>query len=358
MPGEAPRGRGSAENPNSRFSKLRYEADADAAADLWDDSERDAPSPQTVVEEDGAKSVLSRNDSPDVPFDWSLNPYRGCEHGCAYCYARPTHEYLGLSAGLDFETRLLAKPQAAELLAQELAAPGWERKPIALSGVTDPYQPIERERQLTRRCLEVLVAFRNPVWIVTKSDLVLRDIDLLSKLAAVNAVHVAISVTTLDRELARTLEPRACQPRRRLDALARLSAAGIPTGVLAAPLIPGLNDHELPSILEEAAKAGARRAGYVLLRLPHGLKELFAGWLDRHRPLAKARVLGALEEMRGGKLNDPRFRSRMQGEGARAAQLARWFEVLCGRLRLERSAPKLSSDAFVIPGERQRLLFE
>ena len=268
------RGRGSAHNPANRFLPLEVEREAWTLAS--------DPDPRTEILEDRSRSIISYNNSPDLGFDASLNPYRGCETGCSYCYARPTHEYFGLSAGLDFESRILAKPEAPALLRRELASPRWEPQVLVLSGVTDPYQPVERRLGITRRCLEVLAEARNPVGIVTKHHRVTRDIDLLRELARYDAVNVQLSITTLDRSLQRRLEPRASTPERRLDAIARLADAGIPVGVNVAPVIPGLTDHEIPAIVDAAAKAGAGRAIYIMLRLPYGVAALFEDWLRRN----------------------------------------------------------------------------
>lgn len=344
------RGRGAADNPQNRFLPIAVERDD------WTLAED--PAPETVLLRDASRSILATNDSPDVGFDVSLNPYRGCEHGCAYCYARPTHEYLGFSAGLDFETKLLVKEDAPELLRAELMKPGWKPRPIAMSGVTDAYQPAERRLRVTRGCLEVLAEFRNPVVVVTKSHLVTRDVDLLGELARHRAAKVNLSVTSLDRELARKLEPRAATPGRRLDAIRRLSGSGIPTGVMVGPVIPGLTDHELPSILEAAAEAGARTASYVVLRLPHGVKDLFADWLERNVPDRKDKVLGRVRDVRSGRLNDPRFRSRMRGEGPYAEQIRSMFRVTARRLGLDRGGEPLSTDGFRRPAPGgQRDLF-
>lgn len=335
------RGRGAADNPGNRFLPIAVERDD------WTLAED--PAPETKLLRDSSRSILATNDSPDVGFDVSLNPYRGCEHGCAYCYARPTHEYLGMSAGLDFESKILVKEDAADLLREELLKPGWTPQPIAFSGVTDAYQPVERRLGVTRACLEVLAEFRNPALIVTKSHLVTRDIDLLEELAGHRAAAVRISVTTLDRELARKLEPRAVTPERRLDAIRKLADAGIPTGVLVGPVIPGLTDHELPAILEAAADAGARTASFIMLRLPHGVKDLFADWLERHRPDRKDRVLGRIREIRSGSLNDPSFGSRMRGEGPYAEHVRSMFRVSARRHGLDRRAEPLSAEAFRRP---------
>lgn len=348
----APRGRGSAGSPPNRFRTVHYEAP------LWDDADLDAVSPRTEVSFDTTRGILSENDSPDVPFETSVNPYRGCEHGCAYCYARPTHEYLGYSAGLDFETKIVVKPNAPALLRDELSSPRWKPRTIAFSGVTDPYQPVERRFRLTRGCLEVCAEFGNPVFVVTKGDLVLRDLDLLCALARDRAAAVAISIGTLDTGLARKMEPRACQPKRRLAALEALAAAGIPSRVLVAPVVPGLNDHEMPAILAAAARAGASGASMVMLRLPHGVGSLFEAWLEREVPERAARVLARVRQVRRGTLNDPRFGSRMRGEGPYAESLAALFELARKRCGLAGGAPELSTAAFRRGGGRgQPLLF-
>jgi DNA repair photolyase len=343
------RGRGTSSNPRNRFERTAYETSE------WD--EPGDPHPQTVFLKDETRSIINYNDSPDVGFNASINPYRGCEHGCIYCFARPNHEYLGFSAGLDFESKILVKEDAPELLRHELLSKRWEPQVIAISGVTDGYQPIERRLKLTRRCLEVLVEFRNPVVIITKNELVTRDIDLLSTLAKIDAVLVFVSVTSLDGRLARELEPRASQPERRLAAIEGLSSAGIPTGALVAPVIPGLTDHEMPAILKAVAKAGAAYAGYVPLRLPYGVAPLFEEWLTRHRPLQKEKVINRILSVRGGRMNDPNFGSRLHGEGAHAEQMADLFEVSCRKAGLNSTRPRLSSSAFRRPGPSQLGLF-
>jgi DNA repair photolyase len=345
------RGRGAADNPANRFDRLHYEPDPDLDPD-------EQPAPRTQFLRDDSRSIITSNDSPDVGFRFSINPYRGCEHGCCYCYARPTHEYLGFSAGLDFETRIVVKEDAPALLRKELSSPKWTPEVLGLSGVTDPYQPIERRLGLTRRCLEVLAEFRNPVAIVTKNRLVARDADLLGELAGHSAAAVFLSITTLDAALAGVLEPRAARPAARLEAVAELRRAGVPAGVLVAPVIPGLNDHEIPSVLAAAAEAGARHAGYVVLRLPHGVADLFAAWLERHFPDGKEKVLGRIRDMRGGHLNDPRFGRRMRGEGVLAAQIKSLFALGCRRAGITGRGPALSTAAFRRPGGTQRLLFE
>jgi DNA repair photolyase len=336
-------GRGSEANPPNRFDRLQLETDP---AELDSDDERPV---RTEFFDDTTRSIITTNTSPDVGFEASFNPYRGCEHGCAYCYARPTHEYLGLSAGLDFETKIFVKRRAPELLRAELSRPSWQPRVLALSGVTDPYQPIERRLELTRRCLAVLAEFRNPVGVITKNALVTRDIDVLRELASHDAVSVTLSITSLDGSLRRALEPRTSTPELRLDAIARLSAAGIPAGVMVAPVIPGLNDHEIPAILARAAQAGATSAGYVLLRLPYAVSPLFDAWLERHAPEARNKVLGRIQDLRGGRLNDPRFGSRMRGEGPLAEMIASLFRVARVRAGFPESRPPLRTDAFRRP---------
>jgi DNA repair photolyase len=349
-PTPAPKGRGTGDNPTNRFLSESLERDED-----WDPSED--PAPQTQFIADDTKTLIARNDSPDIPFDASINVYRGCEHGCVYCYARPFHEYLGYSSGIDFETRILVKHRAPELLREELSSPKWKPQVLAMSGVTDCYQPAERKFQLTRRCLEVLAEFRHPVGIVTKNFLVTRDIDLLSELARHQAVVVFLSLTTLDATLTPKLEPRASLPAHRLAAIRKLRDAGIPVGVMIAPIIPGLNDHEIPSLLAEAARAGATSAGKVVLRLPFALKELFEGWLERHFPEQKDKVLNRIRALRDGQLNDPAPGRRMTGEGLFAEQIAKMFEVACRRAGLNEDGRALSTAAFRRPGGVQLDLF-
>lgn len=341
------RGRGSADNPPNRFHPIELVPDAEAPDDH--------PAPRTRFFRDTSRSIIARNESPDVGFRFSVNPYRGCEHGCAYCYARPTHEYLGWSAGLDFETRILVKEDAPELLRAALLAPRWSPKTIALSGVTDPYQPAERRFGLTRRCLEVLAELRNPVAIITKNHAVTRDVEPLAQLARHGAAVVFLSVTSLRPELQRVMEPRTSVPQRRLDAIRELTEAGVPTGVMVAPVVPGLTDHEVPAILAAAGEAGARYAGFVPLRLPFGVAPLFEAWLDTHFPERKDRVLGRIREMRGGRLNDPRFGSRMRGQGPYVENLRALFRVACRRAGLNREALHLSAAAFCRPEQAGQL---
>jgi DNA repair photolyase len=332
------KGRGAGLNPEGRFETLRRELFDDG----WEAPPADDPArPQTIVTAEHAKSIITRNDSPDVPFTYSINPYRGCLHGCSYCYARPSHAYLELSPGLDFETRLFAKVNAADRLREELARPGHKVEPIAIGVNTDCYQPIERDWKVTRQVLEVLAECEHPCTIVTKNALVTRDLDVLSDLARKNLVQVFVSVTTLDAELARRMEPRASAPHSRLDAIRRLSAAGVPVGAMVAPVIPFLTDSGVEAVLEAVAEAGAESAAYVLMRLPWELKELFQDWLQTHYPLKAAHVMSRVRDMRGGKENDPRFGSRMRGEGLLADLLRKRFEIACARLRLnlERRMP-------------------
>jgi DNA repair photolyase len=334
------RGRGVGWNPPNRFERLHVDRDD------WTDP--DDPQPGTMLLEDATRSILAHNDSPDVGFDVGINPYRGCSHGCAYCYARPTHEYLGFSAGLDFESKILVKRRAPELLRKALSARGWVPRVIGLSGNTDAYQPAERRLRITRRCLEVLADFRNPVAIVTKSYLVTRDVDLLQELARHRGAAVVLSVTTLRNELQRALEPRASSPARRLGAIRVLADAGVPVGVNVAPVIPGLTDHEMPEILQAAADAGASFASYIVLRLPHGVKEIFDDWLVRHAPERREKVLNRVRSMRNGRLYDARYEVRGRGEGPWAEQLRALFRVTTARLGLDRP-PELSAEGFRKP---------
>lgn len=306
--------RGAANNPPNRFERLTVE--------LEEPAERN---PRTQFLRESARSIISRNESPDINFGASLNPYRGCEHGCPYCYARPYHEYLGFSSGLDFETRIVVKENADEILREELSSPRWQPEVLALSSVTDCYQPVEKRLEITRRCLKVLAEFRNPVGIITKNHLVTRDVDILAELAAHGACSVHITLTTLDTELARKLEPRASLPAHRLDALAKLTQAGIPAGVLIAPVIPGLNDHEIPAILKAAHAAGAVRAGYSIIRLPHAVKEIFTTWLDEHVPGSSGKILDRIRDLRGGGLHSSKFGERLRGRGFWAEQIQTIF---------------------------------
>jgi DNA repair photolyase len=342
------RGRGASGNPANRFEKLHIELDP-----VDPDPEGNEPiAPKTQFYRDQTRTIIARNDSPDVGFERSVNPYRGCEHGCIYCFARPGHEYLGFSAGLDFETKIMVKADAPELLEAELSSRKWKPQIVVMSGVTDPYQPVERKLKLTRRCLEVLAKFRNPVAMITKNRLITRDIDILSELASHGAVGINISVTSLDANLQRILEPRTSTPPARLDTIAQLSAAGIPVGVMVAPIIPGLTDHEMPAILQACGNAGAKFAGYTIVRLPWAVAPLFERWLDEHFPDRKEKILGRIRSVRGGeRLNDPRWKSRIVGEGIFAQQVASLFEVSCRRAGIG-SRAKLSTAAFRRPREQ------
>jgi len=341
---ERRRGRGARTNRSSRYDAGKREAFDDGWETL---ATLDAF--KTDVRDERAKSIIATNDSPDLSFDQSINPYRGCEHGCIYCYARPTHAYLGHSPGLDFETKIYAKVNAPELLEQELARRNYVPKTIALGAVTDPYQPVERERGISRRILEVLDGASHPVGIVTKSGGIVRDIDILARMAERGLARVAISVTTLDRHLARSMEPRAATPSRRLDAIRQLSAAGVPVTVLTAPIIPALNDSEMESILEAARDAGAREAGFVTLRLPLELKELFREWLETDHPNKAARVISILRSMNGGRDYISEFGIRQRGTGPYAEQIGLRFRLACQRLGLNKPSLKLRTDLFTPP---------
>lgn len=338
------RGRGAGLNMSGRFEPQAREAFDDG----WESLE-DLPPFKTEVQVEKPRSVISRNDSPDISFDRSINPYRGCEHGCIYCFARPTHAYMGLSAGLDFEAKLFAKPDAPRLLERELARSDYKVRPIAIGTNTDPYQPIEKEWRIMRQILEVLQAANHPVMIVTKSAMVMRDIDLLAPMAEKGLARVGISVTTLDRKLARTMEPRASTPSKRLEAMRSLSEAGIPTGVLVSPIIPALNDHEIERVLEASRTAGALEATYVLLRLPLEVSPLFRDWLLRNYPDRYRHVMSLIRSMRGGKDYDAEFGKRMKGAGPYAWQIGRRFELAAKRLGLNLNRRQLRDDIFVPP---------
>jgi DNA repair photolyase len=345
-----PRGRGVASNPSGRFETQRYEADPDGV-------EEEREGPRTVFLPDATRSIIARNDSPDLPFDASVNPYRGCEHGCAYCFARPFHEYLGYSAGLDFESKILYKADAPALLRGELAARSWTPQVISFSGVTDPYQPVERRMELTRGCLRMCADFRNPVIVVTKNALVERDADILAELAAQGAAAVLLSVPSLDPTLTRALEPRASVPQRRLAAMRTLADRGIPVGIFIAPVIPGLTDHELPALIEAGVAAGATWAGYVPLRLPGGVAELFGQWLHANVPDRAEKVLQRVRAMKGGQLNDARFGHRMRATGPHASQLSQLFHAVCRRSGMPTEPLPLSAVAFRVPPGPQLDLF-
>jgi DNA repair photolyase len=348
--------RGSAENPANRFERLAYAEDPEFVDDAPGDGDAREPALPTRYYRDPSRTLIARNESPDVGFDASINPYRGCSHGCAYCYARPTHEYLGLSAGLDFETHILVKEDAPALLDKTLRAPGWQPEVIAISGVTDPYQPVERKLRITRGCLAVLAKYRNPCVIVTKSGLVTRDIDLLRDLAEHDAAAVNVSITSLDDHLRRVMEPRASTPHERLRAVEALAKAGVPVGVLVAPIVPGLTDSEIPAIVAAAARAGARTVRSVVLRLPHGVADLFEAWLARHFPDRAAKVMSRVRSMRGGSRYDSRYFKRQRGEGVFADQIEDLFELACRRAGVNRDWPTLSTAAFRRPGGEQLAL--
>ena len=338
------RGRGAAANPAVRYDRLRTEP----ADDGWDIAE-DRPPVRTEITIDRSRTILARNRSPDIPFDRSINPYRGCEHGCVYCFARPSHADLGLSPGLDFETRLTVKPRAAELLAAALAKPGYAVRPIAIGTNTDPYQPIERQHAIMRRVLEVLAEHRHPVSITTKGTLITRDLDILGPMGRAGLAHVAVSLTTLDNRLSRAMEPRAAAPGRRIGMIRALAQAGVPVQVNTSPIVPALNDHEIERLIAAAAEAGARHASYTVLRLPREVSELFRDWLARHFPDRAARIMGKVRELHGGRDYDPAWGRRMKGEGVLAQLIARRFRLAVARAGLDRPLPPLRCDLFRVP---------
>jgi DNA repair photolyase len=342
---EARRGRGAAANPTGRFERFH----AAVFDDGWGELDEEIGARRTEVMTDTSRTVIARNTSPDIPFDRSINPYRGCEHGCIYCFARPSHAYLGLSPGLDFESRIFAKPDAAARLREELARPNYKVAPMAMGTNTDPYQPLERRLGIMRSILEVLDEVSHPLSIVTKSHLITRDVDILGRMAKRNLVRVFVSVTTLDSTLARKMEPRAATPARRLDAIKTLHDAGIPVGVMAAPMIPALNDHEMENILAAARKAGARSAGYILVRLPLEVRDLFVDWLKEHYPDRAERVMSRLRAMRGGRDNDSQFGSRMRGSGAEAELLSLRFHQAAKRLGFNRDNLHMNCKLFTPP---------
>ncbi len=341
-------GRGAQEQPHNRFERVRAEADFEHLEhDDVDVADRRRLATEFLP--DDSRSLISENNSPDIPFRWSLNPYRGCEHGCAYCYARPTHEYLGLSAGLDFESKIFVKYQAADLLREELSRPKWRGEPIALSGVTDCYQPVERRLRLTRACLEVMREARQPVMIVTKNALVARDLDLLSEMASRKTADVSVSLTTLDAGLARVLEPRTSSPPARLRAITELTSGGVPVRAMIAPIIPGLNDQEIPNLLRAAAEAGAAAASYILLRLPHAVLPIMRQWLERNRPEAAPRIEAMIRSTRDGRMNSAQFGERMRGRGSYAEQISQVFNVFRQKTGFDRALPALDSSRFTRP---------
>ncbi len=344
---KAVRGRSTGELSKGRFEKLEVELEQGEAVQV-----------RTEVFYDVTRSILSYNDSPDIGFNASLNPYRGCEHGCIYCYARPSHEFLGLSAGLDFETKLFAKMEAPQLLREELQAKSWKPQTIAVSGVTDCYQPIKRKLGITRKCMEVLADFRNPAVVISKNSLVTRDIDVFQTMNAYKAIHVIVSLTTLDKQVARNMEPRASQPEHRLKTIEALAKAGIPVSVNMAPIVPGLTDHEIPALLKAAAEAGATGAHYTLVRLPYGVKNLFQTWLDEFYPTRKDKILNKIRDSRGGKLYDAEWGTRMKGEGIWAEQIAQMFKQSKKRYGLDKKKSEgLSAEHFRRVADKQLMLF-
>jgi DNA repair photolyase len=347
-PNREAKGRGAKISPPNRFDKVHAEADYEQF-EHDEDFLNDLGTVNTEFQIDTSKSVVTENDSPDVPFRYSLNPYRGCEHGCAYCYARPTHEYLGFNAGIDFESKILVKERAPELFREFLARDRWQSELIAMSGVTDCYQPAERRFRLTRACLEVALEARQPIGIITKNALVLRDLDLLREMARLNLVHVNLSITTLDEELTRTMEPRTSRPAARLRAIEALTAASIPAAVMMAPLIPGLNDSEIPAVLAAASEAGAVTAGYVLLRLPLAVSPIFSDWLRKTQPTRAPRVEGLIRSTRAGKLNSSEFGERMKGTGAIAEQIGKTFRLFARKYGLDQGMPELDFTQFRPP---------
>jgi DNA repair photolyase len=340
------KGRGSAADPPNRFLAIHREADPDA--EPFDDEPLEHQLPTQFLSDQSA-TVVTENDSPDVPFRYSVNPYRGCEHGCSYCYARPSHEYLGLGAGLDFESKIFVKERAPELLRSWLGRKNWQPEMICFSGITDCYQPAERTFKLTRGCLQVAAEARQPVGIITKNRLVTRDLDVLSPMAERSLVHVSISITTLDEQLARRMEPRTSRPAARLEAIRQLAAAGVPTRVMIAPIIPGLNDSEIPQVLKAAREAGAGSAGHVLLRLSGAVRPVFLEWLTRSEPTRAARVEAAIRQTREGKLNETQFGRRMRGTGTRAEQIKQTFRTFAKRYELDRSLPPFDFTQFQPP---------
>lgn len=343
-------GRAAGVDPPNRFERVHSVEDLDSL-----DASDEALAPRrvpTVLLPDATRRIITSNDSPDVPFRYSINPYRGCEHGCAYCYARPSHEMLGMNAGIDFETRIMVKHDAPQLLRAELAEPAWQGETIVMSGVTDCYQPAERELRLTRGCLEVMLEARQPVGIITKNALVARDVDLLSQMAALSLAHVYVSITTLDAQLARTMEPRTASPTARLRVVQELAAAGVPVGVMVAPVLPGLNDHEIASVLSAARAAGARSAGYVLLRLPWSVRPIFEDWLLRNYPDRAERVRALIRATRDGRMSDSQWGQRMSGQGEYAGGIKQSFQVFARKYGLDRSLPPLDGSQFRPPRPR------
>ena len=350
------KGRGASFNPKNRFESLTIEKAPEGLTEYFEDPE-EGRSVLTKFYVDHTRSILAKNDSPDIGFTYSVNPYRGCEHGCIYCYARPTHEYLGFSSGLDFETKIMVKPEAAVLLDEQLSRPSWQPQTVMLSGDTDCYQPIETKLEITRRCLEIFLKHRNPVSIVTKNALIQRDADILKELASLNLVIVTISITSLNHDLIRRMEPRTSIPAKRLETISILTKQGIPVAVNACPIIPGLNDVEIPSILEESSRCGARHAAYTIIRLPNSVKELFVDWLDREMPDRSSAILNRIRDVRNGKLTCADFGKRLNGEGQIAETIEQLFQASCKRFRFNESKLTLSSSAFCRKATPQISLF-
>lgn len=349
------RGRGASSNVTNRYDTLKYEATEE---DFDNYLEEEKSKLKTEVIKDSSRTIITENKSPDIGFTYSVNPYRGCEHGCAYCYARPSHEYLGFSAGLDFESKIMIKENAPELLREALMKKSWQGEVIMMSGITDCYQPLERKFELTRGCLQVLAQFKNPVSLITKNALITRDIDIFKEMLQYEGIKIYLSITSLDPELTKVLEPRTSRPQARLAAIEALAKEGIPVGVNVAPCIPGLNDHELPLILKAAKDAGAESAGYTPVRLPSSVLPIFEEWLSVHRPLKKDKVLNSVRDIRGGKLNDAQFGSRMRGEGPRADQMAQMFDLYTRKYNLNMKHFNLSSAHFQRPGDQLRFDIE
>ncbi len=352
LPGGPVRGRGAGLNPGNRFESIRLHVLGEHLDEQWSQREEEGLDPSrgtqitTADLDEDTRSIINPVNSPDLGFKWTVNPYRGCEHGCIYCYARPNHEYLGLSSGLDFETRIFPKPHAPALLRKALKHPKWQGETIVMSGVTDPYQPLEKEREITRGCLKVMAEFRQCVGFITKNKLILRDLDLLKEMNEWGGVSVAVSITSLDNDLAHKMEPRASSPRARLETVEALAGAGIPVRVMTAPIIPGLNDRELPALLKAAADAGAKGAGFVMLRLPYQIKELFLDWLRREFPQRAAHVESLIRQMHGGELYSSSWFTRQRGSGAFAEQVAQTFKLFARRYGLDGRLPPLNNTAF------------
>ncbi|MBN8599465.1 MAG: PA0069 family radical SAM protein [Planctomycetes bacterium] len=347
------KGRGTGENPKNRFEKIQIELDAEAL--YSDEDEGSKRGPKTEFFDDLSESVITENNSPDIPYRWSINPYRGCEHGCSYCYARPYHEFLGLNAGLDFEQKIIVKRKAPELVRQWISKPKWTGERLALSGVTDPYQPVEAKLKITRQILEIMLQTQHCVTMITKNALIARDIDLLSELAQKSLTGIAISITTLDADLARIMEPRTSSPAARFRTARELSAAGIPVHVNIAPMIPGLNDHELPQLIQTAADHGARSVGMQIVRLPGAVADIFANWLEQHYSTQKEKILNRIRATREGKLNNSDFKSRMRGSGILAESIIQTFKIWSKRCKLDGGMPKLDESKFIPPSGQLRL---